>query len=44
MRVAGAWNQGDYVGAVTEGVAGTAQAAGDVAVGTVKGAGGHTSW
>lgn len=39
MRVAGAWNQGDYVGAVTEGVAGTAQAAGDVAVGTVKGAG-----
>ena len=50
MRVAGAWNQGDYVGAVTEGVAGTAQAAGDVAcwygqrcrrhiVGRVRGAG-----
>ena len=39
MRVAGAWNQGDYAGAVTEGIAGTAQAAGDVAVGTVKGAG-----
>ena len=39
MRVAGAWNQGDYVGAVTEGVAGAAQAAGDVAVGAVKGAG-----
>ena len=39
MRVAGAWNQGDYVGAVTEGVAGTAQAAGDVAAGVAKGAG-----
>ena len=39
MRVAGAWNQGDYAGAVTEGIAGTAQAAGDVAVGAAKGAG-----
>ena len=39
MRVAGAWNQGDYAGAVTEGIAGTAQAAGDVAAGVAKGAG-----
>ena len=39
MRVAGAWNQGDYAGAVTEGIAGTAQAVGDVAVGAAKGAG-----
>ena len=39
MRVAGAWNQGDYVGVVTEGIAGTAQAAGDVAAGVAKGAG-----
>ena len=38
-RVAGAWNQGDYAGAVTEGIAGTAQAAGDVAAGVAKGAG-----
>ena len=39
MRVAGAWNQGNYAGAVTEGIAGTAQAAGDVAAGVAKGAG-----
>ena len=39
MRVAGAWSQGDYAGAVTEGIAGTAQAAGDVAAGVAKGAG-----
>ena len=39
MRVAGAWNQGDYVGAATETATGAAQAAGDVAVGAVKGAG-----
>ena len=39
MRVAGAVSQGDYAGAVTEGIAGTAQAAGDVAAGVAKGAG-----
>ena len=39
IRVAGAWNQGNYAGAVTEGIAGTAQAAGDVAAGVAKGAG-----
>ena len=39
MRVAGAWSQGDYVGAATETATGAAQAAGDVAVGAVKGAG-----
>ena len=39
IRVAGAVSQGDYAGAVTEGIAGTAQAAGDVAAGVAKGAG-----
>ena len=38
-RAVNAWSQGDYAGAVTEGVAGTAQAAGDVAAGVAKGAG-----
>ena len=45
MRVAGAWNQGNYAGAVTEGIAGTAHAAGvakgagDVLAGTARGYG-----